>query len=112
VDQLVAASDALKEAITEKGRIEAARVKATEGIRKEGRAARFNLNLIDTLVRATVPPDDLLVDEWGKLSRVAALAIASGPLGELPIPAPAPGEPGSGPTPTTPAPTTPSPTVV
>ena len=103
VGQLVAATDALEDGITDKGRAEGARVKATEGVRKEARGARFALSLIDALVRATVPPDDILLDEWGKVSRVAALAISSAPLADPLIPAPGPGEPGSGTPPTTPS---------
>jgi hypothetical protein len=59
VDQLVAESYALKEAITEMGRIEASRVKATEGIRKETRAVVHDRHgrPCDPFIRWRVPWD-------------------------------------------------------
>ena len=75
--QLARATEALEAGITAKGRVEALRVEATAGLAKEGRVARFALRLLDTLVRSAVREDDALIDRWGKVSRVAAVAIAT-----------------------------------
>ena len=75
--QLARATEALEAGITAKGRVESQRVEATAGLTKEGRVARFALRLLDTLVRSAVREDDALIDRWGKVSRVAAVAIAT-----------------------------------
>ena len=75
--QLVTATEALEAGITAKGRAESLRVEATAGLAKEGRVARFALRLLDARVRSVVREDDALIDRWGKVSRVAAVAIAT-----------------------------------
>ena len=101
IERLAAATDALSEAITAKGETEALRVRATSGLRKEGRVASFALRLIDTMVRSAIETDNVLLDEWTKVSRVAAAAISPRALNDpasIPVGPVAPGATPSQPT--------------
>lgn len=88
IDQLEKASQALKQSVTDKGAIKALRVKATIGLRKEGRAAMYSLRLLDSLVRGELEQDNPLLDEWTNVSRVAVAAVTPRSLDDEPEPSP------------------------
>ena len=82
IEKLVAATEALKEAMNTRGRAAALAARATGGLRKEGRVARKTLRILDTLVRSAVEDDDVLVDQWQSISRVAVSATSTQAFGE------------------------------
>jgi hypothetical protein len=99
IEKLVAATEALKDAMNARGRSGALVARATAGLRKEGRVARKTLRILDALVRSTVEADEVLLDEWESISRVAATSTAAKGLGDGAEPAtavPAPTAPESG----------------
>jgi hypothetical protein len=81
IEQLVAAAEALKAGISDRGQTTAARSAATAGLEEEARVARTNLRLIDALIRASVT-DKALLAEWRGIRRVAVAATSPQELEE------------------------------
>jgi hypothetical protein len=91
LEKLVRATDALKDAISLGGQNLARQTRATAGLTKAGRTARDTLRVLDSLVRAAVEKDDVLLDQWTTISRVVAVATTPEDTSELPEPGPTPG---------------------
>jgi hypothetical protein len=89
IAQLVAAAEALKAGITDKGQTAALRNAATAGLAQEARVARTNLRLIDTLIRASVT-DKALLAEWRAIRRVAVAATSPREVEDPAVPGPSP----------------------
>jgi hypothetical protein len=92
IDQLVAATDALKQATAESSQKGALRVGATEGLKTESAIARYNLRLLDAFIRRAIK-DRVVLAKWRTIRRVAAAAtapkvpedpITSSPAGGIP----------------------------
>jgi hypothetical protein len=75
IDQLVAATDALKQATAESSQKGALRVGATEGLKTESAIARYNLRLLDAFIRRAIK-DRVVLAQWRTIRRVAAAATA------------------------------------
>jgi len=77
IDKLIAATDALRDAVNATSETNARRVEATAGLRKAGRIGRDAIRVLNALVRAAVKDDNTLLDRWTNISRVAAAATSS-----------------------------------
>jgi hypothetical protein len=71
IAQLVAATDALREAMNAQSQLRAQRVQATTGLVEEARIARGALRVLDVLVRSKVKEKEVLA-RWRQLRRVTA----------------------------------------
>jgi hypothetical protein len=74
IDQLVGATDALKNALITKGEANSRKMEATAGMTEESRVARDTLQVLDVLVRRTIK-DPVQRARWASVSRVASAAF-------------------------------------
>jgi len=77
IAQLVAMTDALREAMNAQSQLRAQRVQATTGLKEEARIARGALRVLDVLVRSKVKEKEVLA-RWRQLRRVTAPVSGSG----------------------------------
>ena len=94
VAQLIAATDALADAVNVARRIRARRIEATKALDAEAKVARRSLGLLDTLVRAGVKTDEGLLARWMHVRRVVSRVspvVAQSPSPSIPS-GPAPGQ--------------------
>jgi len=96
IARLVAATDALENAMKETVRIRALRVEATAGLRKQGQKARKVLRALDRMVQAAIAADDVLLVRWAHIRRIASIGTPSSTAETTPgeqVPAPTPAGP-------------------
>jgi len=77
IDGLVAATDALRDSLSAKKQTVGLRVAATAGLINEARVATKRLRVLDSLIRATIKDDNVLLDRWMSISRITSRAKPS-----------------------------------
>jgi hypothetical protein len=77
IDNLIRATDALRDALTAKTEIKARQVEATAGLRKAGRIGRNAIRVLNALVRSALKDENTLLDRWTNISRVATAATSA-----------------------------------
>ena len=77
IEELVAATDALRDAQNATRQVKAQRVKATAQLGEEAKVARRGLDLVDTLVRANAKGNRALLARWTHIRRVASGSTAA-----------------------------------
>jgi hypothetical protein len=78
IAELVAATDALRDAVNATRQVKGQRMEATAGLVAEAKVARRALGLVDTLVRASIKGDRALLARWTHIRRVTS-GSTSGP---------------------------------
>jgi hypothetical protein len=79
IEELLAATDALRESLSARKQTVGVRVAATAGLSNEARVATTRLRVLDTLVRKAVREKPLL-EAWKSVSRITSRAKTSTPL--------------------------------
>ena len=85
IASLLAATDALRDALSGATQTSGLRVEASAGLRKQGRYVRKVIRALDALVRAAIGEDDVLLERWEHIRRVTSASTSPPPI-----------EPGSG----------------
>ena len=77
IEQLIAATDALRDAASAAGQVVGARVEATALLKQRGRMARRYLRALDRIVRSGIKPHQALFGQWVRVSRVVSVAVTT-----------------------------------